>query len=70
MKIITARDARNAKNLSDARRFPQKAEAPAIALHPAAGKLIRKGKAIYYAFINGVYVETTDAAAINAQLGA
>ena len=70
MKIITARDARSAKNLSDARRFPKNAPAPAITLHPAVGTLIRKGKAIYYAFINGVYVETTDATAINAELGA
>lgn len=70
MKIVTARDARNAKNLSDARRFPEQEAAPAPVLHPAVGTLIRKGKAIYYAFINGVYVETTDATAINAELGA
>lgn len=35
---------------------------------PRIGVLSRKGKPVYYAFINGIYVETTDLSALMAEL--
>lgn len=65
-----ALEARAAKYAAEAR-AAAKAEAKAAAWSPTdprIGVLCRKGKPVFYAFIRGIYVETTDAQALAAEL--
>ncbi|UMO77192.1 hypothetical protein SmaMPs15_000041 [Stenotrophomonas maltophilia phage vB_SmaM_Ps15] len=65
---MTAYQARKAKNDSDARRFPKTEKQEAVVLKPEVGYLIRKGKIVYYTFVNGAYVESHDADEINSKV--
>jgi hypothetical protein len=71
MTIRTAYATRNVKHLADI--GYGKAEAAAaeqaridalLASNPQIGKLVRKGKPVYYAAVRGLHVETTDVDAL------
>lgn len=66
-KIKTVRDARIEKLRADAIRFPE--SAPVLLTDSRIGVLCRKGKEVFYAYVNGIYTEGTPAALV-AELGA
>lgn len=68
-KIRTVRDARIEKLRADAVRFPERRETVITLTDARIGELCRKGKRVFYAFVNGIYTEGTPASLSSALAG-